>query len=269
MPAPNEITPQQLNRLIGRADAPIIIDVCLNEDFAEFPFLVPSAQRFHHHATEDMARAIGDRKAVIICQKGKKLSQGVAAILRESGISAEYLQGGIHGWRELQDAPMVKAQAVPERRDGATLWVTRARPKIDRIACPWLIRRFVDPNARFLFVNPGEVEGVVANFAATPFDVADAHFGHREGLCTFDVMLDEFGLHTNALVRLAKLVRAADLGQHDQSAEAPGLLAISVGLSKQYKDDNMQLEAGLNLYDALYLWARDGQNETHDQNSGH
>jgi hypothetical protein len=150
----------------------------------------------------------------------------------------------------------------------SNLWVTRHRPKIDRIACPWLIRRFVDPSARFLFVAPAEVAEVALRFNATPFDIEGCAFSHRGALCSFDTMLDIFGLHTEALDRLALVVRAADTDRHDLSPQAAGLLAISVGLSRQYRDDLEQLEAGMALYDALYRWARDGHDEGHDWPAG-
>jgi hypothetical protein len=141
--------------------------------------------------------------------------------------------------------------------------VTRHRPKIARSACPWLIRRFVDPDARVLFVPPAEVALVAEKFDAIPFDVPDVAFTHTEGRCTFDAVLDHFNLRTPALDRLSRVIRAADTD--DASVpEAAGLLAMSVGLSRLFNDDQAQLEAALPLYDALYRWARDGQDETHD-----
>jgi hypothetical protein len=113
--------------------------------------------------------------------------------------------------------------------------VTRARPKIDRIACPWLIRRFIDPNAVFLFVAPAEVIAVGERFNAAPFDIENVFWSHRGELCTFDVMIEEFGLATPPLLRLATMVRAADTGRLDLSPEAPGLLAASLGLSRMYR----------------------------------
>jgi hypothetical protein len=142
--------------------------------------------------------------------------------------------------------------------------VTRARPKIDRIACPWLIRRFVDPTAVFLFVAPSEVEAVADRFEATPFDIEHVFWSHRGELCTFDVMVMEFGLSTPPLERLATMVRAADTARLDLSPEAPGLLAASLGLSRMYDDDLEQLSAGIPLYDAFYRWCRDATKETHN-----
>jgi hypothetical protein len=162
---------------------------------------------------------------------------------------------------------MIPADRIPaldhQRR---TIWVTRSRPKIDRIACPWLIRRFVDPDAVLLFVPTSEVQGVAARFSATPFDIEgdDAFWSHRGELCTFDVMVEEFGLSTAPLKRLATIVRGADTARPDLAPEVPGLLAASLGLSRMYADDLAQLEAGLMLYDAFYRWCRDATEETHN-----
>jgi hypothetical protein len=147
---------------------------------------------------------------------------------------------------------------------GRTVWVTRARPKVDRIACPWLIRRFVDPHAVFLFVTPAEVMSVAEHFAATPFDVEEAFFSDDGDRCTFDVMVKEFGLRAiEPLLHLAAIVRGADTGRMDIAPQAAGLLAASLGLSRMYSDDLAQLEAGLSLYDAFYRWCRDARDETH------
>jgi hypothetical protein len=178
-------------------------------------------------------------------------------------VRAEVLDGGSEGWRAA-GLPRIPVARIPS----GGLWVTRHRPKVDRIACPWLIRRFVDPAARFLFVAPSEVMGVADRFGATPFDVADVFWSHRSETCTFDTMVQEFGLGFDAMDRLATLVRAADTDRHDLAPQAAGLLALSVGLSRLYKDDLEQLDAGLGLYDALYRWARDGFDEGHDWPAG-
>ncbi|CUJ96172.1 hypothetical protein RUE5091_01632 [Ruegeria denitrificans] len=264
MPAPNSITPKQLMRLIGTPQAPVLIDICLDADFEADPYLIPGSMRYPAKDIKRIADKVGSRAVVIICQKGKKLSQGVVSWLRSEGCDAEYLEGGMFGWRDLPAAPRIPASAVPRGEDGRSIWVTRHRPKIDRIACPWLIRRFVDPDAQFLFVAPPEVKATADVFGATPFDIEDTFWSHRQDRCTFDTMLDEFQLHTPTLERLATVVRAADTNRHDIAPEAAGLLAISVGLSRQYRDDHENLAAGLHLYDALYRWARDGFDEGHD-----
>jgi hypothetical protein len=201
---------------------------------------------------------------VVVCHRGLKLSQGFAAMLRSAGITAESLEGGNVAWKEAGE-PVVPAARLPERAPtGETVWVTRHRPKIDRIACPWLIRRFVDRNARFLFVAPSEVLAVADRFGATPFDIEGVFWSHRGERCTFDTMIAEFGLETEPLTRLAAIVRGADTNSHDLAPEAAGLLAASLGLSRMFRDDLEQLDSGLNLYDAFYRWSRDAVGEGHD-----
>ncbi len=269
MAAPNEITVPQLLRLIGTPDCPQLVDISIDPDFEADPFLIPGSVRHPHTDLPGLKARLAGRPCVVICQKGIKLSQGMAARLRCEGLRAEYLSCGMYGWRDHPGTPRIPAAKLPGPVDGASLWVTRHRPKIDRIACPWLIRRFVDPTARFLFVSPAEVAGVADRYGATPFDMEDGFYSHRGPNCTFDTMLDEFALHTDALDRLATVVRAADTNTHDQSPQAAGLLALSVGLSRQYRDDLEQLDAGLAIYDALYRWARDGADEGHDWPAEH
>ena len=262
MPSFNEISAANLMRLIGTPDAPEIVDVCIEPDFDEDPRLIPTARRCPHTEIETLVPALIGKRVVVVCQKGKKLSQGAAALLRAHGIKAELLEGGNFGWRDA-GLLLVPAAAMPRPLRGA-VWVTRHRPKIDRIACPWLIRRFVDPAAKFLFVAPTEVEVVAEKFDGTPFDIEGVPHSHRGEHCTFDTMIDMFKLDIPALHGLATVVRAADTNRHDLAPEAAGLLAISVGLSRAYKDDVAQLETGMAIYDAHYRWARDGQGETHD-----
>ena len=264
MPSPNEMTAHQLARLIGTPDCPVLLDVCIDEDFDLDRYLIPGSRRADHQSVESLASSLLGERAVVICQKGKKLSQGVAAVLRHNGVSAEYLNGGMIGWREA-DLPRLRFDALPSGdAKGRSVWVTRHRPKIDRIACPWLIRRFVDPNAVFLFVAPAEVEAVAERFAATPFDIPDTRWSHRGGACTFETMLEEFELKTEPLDHLGKIIRAADSDHHDLAPQAAGLLAISLGLSRMFRDDLAQLEAGMTIYDALYRWSRDATDEKHD-----
>ncbi|MGH1329279.1 MAG: chromate resistance protein ChrB domain-containing protein [Paracoccaceae bacterium] len=266
MPSFSEISVSQLARLMGTPDAPTLIDLRIDEDFALDPRMIPAAIRLSHKNIADIARAAGP-SAVIICQGGLKLSHGVAAQLRAQGIAAEALEGGFEAWGAAE-LPLVSANAIPALQSGSTLWVTRHRPKIDRIACPWLIRRFVDPGARFLFVPPRDVLGVADRFGATPFDVEGVAFSHKGDLCTFERMLQTFALNTAPLFEMAKVIRGADTNRHDLAPQAAGLLALSVGLSRMYRDDMEQLDAGMLIYDALYRWARDGLNEGHDWPNG-
>jgi rhodanese-related sulfurtransferase len=259
MPAPDEITPNQLARLIGPPDAPDLIDVRIDEDVDQDPYLVPGAYRAPHTDLPALVTRLAVHKAIVICHKGLKLSQGVAAHLRSLGLQAEFLQGGSVAWARDYPDFRVPLSSLPNGP-----WVTRHRPKIDRIACPWLIRRFVDRDAQFLFVAPSQVNGVAQHFNATPFDMEGCEWSHRGTACTFDTMCAAWNLQTPALMRLADLIRAADTHRHDLHPAAAGLLAVSVGLSRQYRNDNAQLEAGMHLYDALYRWARDGYKEGHD-----
>lgn len=258
------ISPDKLFRLIGTPSAPTLIDVRIDEDFDADPRLIPGAVRRSHRDVHDWAPSLSGQSVVVICHKGEKLSEGTAAWLRHGNIAAENLEGGQVAWNAA-GLPTVPADKIPKRdKRDRTLWVTRARPKIDRIACPWLIRRFVDPNAVFLFVAPSEVEAVADRFEATAFDIEHVFWSHRGELCTFDVMVTEFGLSTPPLERLATMVRAADTARLDLSPEAPGLLAASLGLSRMYDDDLAQLNAGIPLYDAFYRWCRDATRETHN-----
>jgi rhodanese-related sulfurtransferase len=259
-----QITVTQLQRLVGTPSAPVIIDVCLDADFNEFPYVIPTAIRCAHDLIHELVADLVDCHVVVVCQKGMKLSEGAAAILRAGGVAAEHLKGGMQAWQQ-ESAVRVRHESIPPTSAGnATLWVTRSRPKIDRIACPWLIRRFVDKHARFLFVSGSQVKAVAARFAATPFDVDDVVLGHRGQQCTFDAMLTHFDLHSEPLSRIANAVRAADTNRHELDEIAAGLHAVSLGLSRMYRDDLEQLDAGLLIYDALYLWARDATDESHN-----
>jgi rhodanese-related sulfurtransferase len=258
------ISVEKLARLIGTAASPVLFDVRTDEDFAADPRIIPGSIRRAHGAALGWSKPFAGQSAIVICQKGQKLSEGVAALLRHAGAAAETLEGGFDAWKDAK-LPLLSASKLPAANaEGKTVWVTRSRPKIDRIACPWLIRRFVDPTAIILFVAPGEVEAVGERFGAAPFDIENVFWSHRGELCTFDVMIDEFGLASPPLLRLATMVRAADTGRLDLSPEAPGLLAASLGLSRMFDDDLAQLEAGMLLYDAFYRWCRDATGETHN-----
>jgi rhodanese-related sulfurtransferase len=265
MPAPNSISVDKLARLVGTSAGPAIVDVRIAEDFAANPRLVPGAFRRAHEDVTDWAAELQGRSAIVVCHTGSKLSHGVAALLRHHGVPAEVLEGGASAWAAAGLATVAGDKLPPRNGKGQTVWVTRARPKVDRIACPWLIRRFVDPQAVFLFVAPSEVSGVAERFAAEPFDVEGAYWSHRAELCTFDVMVEEFGLTAiEPLRRLAEIVRGADTAHPEIAPQAAGLLAISLGLSRMYSDDLEQLEAGMTVYDALYRWCRDAVDERHD-----
>ena len=263
MPSFTEISPEKLSRLIGTRGAPMLVDVRNDEDFSADPRLVPGSFRRPFAEVAEWGQCLAG-PAVVICDHGAKLSHGVAAHLRAMGVAAETLEGGFKAWIAAGGPAVPEEKLPPRDRQGRTVWVTRARPKIDRIACPWLIRRFVDPSAVFLFVVASEVAMVADRFGATPFDIEDVFWSHRGERCSFDTMIEEFGLESAPLLRLATIVRAADTSRLDLAPEAAGLLAASLGLSRMYTDDLEQLEAGMVLYDAFYRWCRDATEETHN-----
>jgi len=264
VPSPSQITVPQLSRLIGLPGAPAVVDVRTEEDFGADPRLIPTARRRDAGDVARWASEYTGQTVIVSCQHGASLSQGTAAWLRHAGIGAQTLEGGHGAWRE-GGQPLLRTERLPPFNEaGRTVWVTRARPKIVRIACPWLIRRFVDPGAVFLYVAPPEVAGVAKKFSATPFDVDNAFWGDRREKCTFDVMLEELGLDTDVLSRLARIIRGADTGRLDLSSQCAGLLAASLGFSRMYRDDLAQLEAAMPLYDAFYRWCRDATEETHN-----
>jgi rhodanese-related sulfurtransferase len=264
MPAHNAITPDKLARLVALPGSPHIID--LRDDPSE---AIPGSH-LRGAASSYRWELGGNAPTVVVDADGGGSAVSAAAILRSEGVSAEVLEGGFAAW-VAAELPTVSLAHLPERHDDdRTWWVTRARPKVDRIACPWLIRRFVDPYARFLFVAPGQVLTVAAREKAEPFDIADERmfWSHRGDRCTFDVMVDAFGLGAHEpLVRLAAIVRGADTDRLDAAPEAAGLLAISLGLSRIHSDDHVQLDAGMAIYDALYRWCRDAQGEKHNWTS--
>lgn len=268
MPAPDAITPDKLSKLIGTPRCPILLDNRREALRREDPRLVPGVRpladdRMSPDGIAGLAAGL-DGPVVTICAEGHGRSQGLAAMLRSHGIAAEYLEGGFAAWRDA-GLPLVDVSKITGRdKAGRSLWVTRSRPKIDRIACPWLIRRFVDPQARFLFVAPAEVRSVAELLGAMPFDIEDTLWSHRGETCTFDTMIAEFGLEIPALDHLATIVRGADTDRADLAPEVAGLLAASLGLSRMYSDDLEQLDAGMALYDAFYRWCRDATGETHN-----
>jgi hypothetical protein len=145
-------------------------------------------------------------------------------------------------------------------------WITRERPKIDRIACPWLILHHVDPDAEFIFVPADQVFHQARELGAIPYDIPGAEYSHVEDQCTFDYIVHKHGLTDPALLQMAAIVRGADTDRWDLAPQSAGLWAISAGLSYNYKDDGEQLAVGMKIYDALYAWAKFVQGERHTWN---
>jgi rhodanese-related sulfurtransferase len=252
---------------IGADGAPSIVDVRRRDVYDSAGGVIPGAAwRDPEKAAEWAAAPEFDRRTVIACKAGHENSQLVAAQLRERGVAAQILAGGYAAWEEA-GLPLVSRAAIerflPRR---PSLWVTRRRPKIDRVACPWLIRRFIDPQARFLFVDPPQVTSVARAAGAIPFDIEGVEIGHSGERCSFDTLLSLFGLDKEpSLAALATIVRGADTARHDLVAEAAGLHAVSLGLSALAGDDDHGLlRRGLFVYDGLLAWLRFASQEKHN-----
>jgi len=237
---------------------PLVIDVRKAEPFRAATRLVHGALRRDPLRVAEWSRSLPVASSVVVyCVHGREVSQGVASELRNRGIEARYLAGGVEAWREA-GAPMASKPA-----DASTRWITRERPKIDRIACPWLIARFIDPDAEFLYVPADRVRTAAAERAAVPYDVPDVEFSHLGDQCSFDAFLRVFRLRDPALDELAVIVRGADTGRLDLAPQAAGLAAVSLGLSRNFADDHEMLRQGMVVYDALYTWCKEGKAEVH------
>ena len=240
------ISAADLRKSLLGSTPPLVIDVRRNERFFEATELIRGALRRDPARIAEWSKTLPRAASVVVyCVHGHEVSQNAA-----KAMGAKYLQGGIEHWRE------EGGELAPKPPNAATRWVTRERPKIDRIACPWLVRRFIDPGAEFLYVPVSEVHRAAVEKTATPYDVADVEFTHVGERCSFDAFLDRFHLRDPALQALATIVRGADTGRLDLAPQAPGLLAISQGLSRIYEDDLEMLEHGMVMYDALYAWCR-------------
>jgi rhodanese-related sulfurtransferase len=241
----HSISSQQLYERLGTASAPILVDVRRQDAFGNDDRLIIGAL---HGPPEEVERWRNEfsasRPIIAYCSHGREVSQGVAAALRRAGLDAAYLEGGIGGWKELQ-LPTRRKRDASENK-----WVTREHPKIDRIACPWLISRFIKPDAEFIYVPPSEVADVAASVGGTPYDIKGVEFGHVGERCSFDAIVSFYDIHDPALVR------GADTSRPDLLPQCEGLLAISYGLSANFPDDHEMLKHGMVMYDALYTWCR-------------
>ena len=271
------ISPQDLAARMGRADAPLLLDVRREAKFRESPQLLAGAR---YCAPEDVAAFAASqppREVVAYCVYGHNVSADAVATLRTAGWNARALAGGMEGGEDGVDTPQDIAQwraqrppTIAKRLDwGVTgeqpsRWVTRERPKIDRIACPWLVRRFIDPRAGFFYVPTPQVLAEARRLGAVAYDIPGAPVSHEGELCSFDTLLRAFELSDPALEILARIVRGADTDRLELAPQSAGLLAFSLGLSQLHAtSDAGMLEAALPLYDALYAWCRSAQAETH------
>ena len=258
------IDPQSLYSLLGSATAPFTVDVRRQPAFDADDRLIAGAVRPDPDLAKFAARHAAGRCIVAYCVAGHEVSQEAAARLREAGHNAAFLEGGIQAWKAA-GLPTIRRRPdwhVP----GGSRWITRERPKIDRIACPWLIRRFIDPLARFDYVPTPKVISEAKVRDAVPYDLPGVVVTHRGEHCSFDALIEDFALADHALERLATIVRGADTDRPDLAPECAGLLATSLGLSKRYADDHEMLEHAMPVYDGLYAWCRDaiaGRAERH------
>jgi rhodanese-related sulfurtransferase len=261
---------------LGRPDAPQLLDVRPPSQFAASDRLVASAQRCAPADLDAWSRMAPASQVVVYCTQGHEVSRRAAASLRAAGWNARALAGGfeggehgldpdtsIRGWRSLRPPTIRKRPDLGVTGERPSRWVTRERPKVDRIACPWLIRRFIDPRADIFYVPADRVLEQAATLGAVPFDIPGVALSHRWERCSFDALLEAFDLRLPALDRLGAIVRGADTGRPSLTPQSGGLLALSLGLSQLHADDGRALQAGMGLYDALYAWCRNPDAETH------
>lgn len=248
---PPSLSPAELYSRLGTAAAPLLVDVRPPDVFdADDRMIIGSARRYPAEIDRWCSDIPVSRAVVAYCADGRHLGRAVALALRGTGIDAGYLAGGMQAW---------KVGRFPTRRkpDGADAkWVTRERPKIDRIACPWLVSRFINPDAEFFYVPADDVADVATMIGGVPYDISRAAFGHAGEQCSFDAIMAAYDVRDPALARLAMIVRGADTSRPDLTPQCEGLLAISHGLSANFANDHEMLGHGLVVYDALYAWCR-------------
>ena len=253
------VSPNELKTQLAGNAPPLVIDVRRAPAYRSATQMIDGALRRDPATVAQWLPTLPrSRDVVVYCVHGHEVSQNAAKALRDAGHNAHFLDGGIEeGWIGSGGATAHKP------KDAATRWVTRERPKIDRIACPWLVARFVDPDAEFLYVPTADVKRIAAERDAVPYDIAEVAFTHVGELCSFDAFIKTYRLAEPALDRLATIVRGADTGRLDLAPQSAGLLAVSLGLSRNFADDQAMLRQGMVVYDALYAWCKDGQREAH------
>jgi rhodanese-related sulfurtransferase len=262
---PTSISIEQLSQRLNKANAPVCIDVRKEPAYQEHGRRIPSALRVAPDALEQLRDLPRDTPLVVYCIKGHEVGVNAAQTLLQMGFAdTQYLQGGIQAW-EQDGLPTMKNNETTAYTAGST-WVTRERPKIDRIACPWLVHRFIDATAKFAYVPSDQVLSHAADHNAIAYDVPGVRFTHRGDNCSFDALIADFDLHDAALAKLALIVRGADTARLDLAPESAGLLAISLGLSTTYIDDHAMLAQGMLVYDALYAWCKQTSPEKHGWN---
>lgn len=255
------ISPLRLKAAPENGLPPLVIDVRRAAVFLAATDMLAGALRREPETVDTWAEEVPPAASIAVyCAYGHEVSQGVARTLNERGRIAQFVEGGIDAWKQIQ------GDLMPKPAGASTRWVTRERPKVDRIACPWLVARFVDKDAEFLYVQTTDVQRVASTCGAIPYDVPDVRFSHVGERCSFDAFLEAFRLTDPALLQLADIVRGADTARLDLAPQAAGLVAMSLGLSRLYRNDHEMLRHGMEVYDALYLWCKEGQDERHTWN---
>ncbi|MBX9872249.1 MAG: chromate resistance protein [Burkholderiaceae bacterium] len=254
----NACTARELQSLLAGDRPPLLIDVRRAQALREAGARIGDAQWRDPSLWLSWKDTLDQDRLLLYCVHGREISQGLVAALRAMGRDARYLEGGYAAWV----AEGLPVQALAPARPGSR-WVTRERPKIDRIACSWLVTRFIDPRAEFLYVPAADVLRVAQETGAIPYDIPGVELSHVGERCSFDALLRKYELEDPALQQLATIVRGADTSRLDLAPQSAGLYAISLGLSRNFSDDHEMLRQGMVLYDALYAWCRQGQNETH------
>ena len=260
------ISPENFVAMLGSAAAPLVLDVRRDERFAQSDRILPGAIRCAPQDVPAFASRTPAGRAIVYCVHGHEVSQQSAADLRLAGWDAVYLQHGIEGLVARALPTLRKRPDLGVTGEQASRWITRERPKIDRIACPWLVRRFIDARAEFFYVPTDRVFEEARRLHAVPYDIPGAPISHEGELCSFDALLRAFDLQMPALLALAAIVRGADTGRPELASQSAGLLAVSLGLSRLHLDDHAMLAAAMPLYDALYAWCLDAQGERHGWN---
>jgi rhodanese-related sulfurtransferase len=235
---------------LGTAQSPLLLDVRPAPTFDSDGIMIVGAVRRAPETLARWASALPTERAIVAyCGDGLEISERVVVALRREGRDASLLEGGLGAW-------IGAGLPLRFRRPATAAWVTREHPKIDRIACPWLVHRFIDPEAEFLYLPSADVHDTATRTGAIAYDVAGAEFGHIGDQCSFDAFLRIYGIRDPILDRLATIVRGADTGRPELTPQSPGLLAISHGLSANFPDDHAMLDHGMVVYDALFAWCR-------------
>jgi len=248
----------ELRGRLGCSGAPMIFDVRRRAAFDSDDRVIPTAHWRDHGQVDEWAVSLPPGTPVVVyCVHGHQVSQAAVAALRARNVPARALRHGFEGWRESGAATILKDARPAQREEGGpSRWVTSIEPGLDRIACSWFLRRFVDKEAQICFVGADQVEASAVELDAVAFGVTGVACGRNGDGCSFDAFLDRFGIDDTVLVELARIVRGAETGQLEPAPESAGLLALSRGISALASSDHEALKRGFLLYDALYAWRR-------------